>query len=364
MLTILNIITIFFSLNSINSINADIMPQIPGSQRDDHGCVLDGGYQWCESLQQCQRLWETPCEELNDKNTEFCPASNNQMCRMACNEPVCPDGQCALRVGNCCDYTCMDSQLSGTNCPNECPPPTPCPMPPLAPNCRYIPPIQNNCGCSSGCGTVDCSTHNTVLEGETCGGFMPYGMAGICEDGLECVYTMGPMIADAPGTCQQICQTTRDSWGNCIDEGCSTWFDGCNTCLLSDDNQIGCSEKMCYEKSDAYCMDEEETSQIPKNCVTWYDGCNTCSTNKGKLQGCTMMMCFTQNEPYCQVFTSGDLHLGDLCYRFCEDGSQTPINRQNDCPLGTECTSKQLSMISFDNCGKRANTCNLITQGH
>ena len=59
MLTILNIITIFFSLNSINSINADIMPQIPGSQRDDHGCILDGGYQWCESLQQCQRLWET-----------------------------------------------------------------------------------------------------------------------------------------------------------------------------------------------------------------------------------------------------------------------------------------------------------------
>ena len=357
-------ITVFTSLNGLI---ADIMPQRPpGSQQDEHGCVLDGGYQWCESLQQCQRLWETPCEEINDKTTDFCPASNVQMCRMACNEPICPSGQCAMRVGNCCDYTCSDTQLSGTNCPNECPPPAPCPMPAIGPNCRYVPPIPNNCGCSSGCGTVDCSTHNIVSEGEACGGFMPYGMAGVCGDGLECTYTMGPMIADAPGTCQPICQTTRDSWGNCIDDGCSTWFDGCNACIISDNNQVGCSEKMCYEKEDAYCMDDEENSaQIPKNCVTWYDGCNTCSSHNGELQGCTMMMCFTQNEPYCQVFTSGDLHLGDLCYRFCEDGSQNMIDRQNDCPLGTECSSKNPSVISFDSCGNRAHTCNLIdSEGH
>tara|TARA_A100001015_G_C14956218_1_gene698898 strand:+ start:813 stop:1199 length:387 start_codon:yes stop_codon:yes gene_type:complete len=32
-----------------------------GSQRDDHGCVLDGGYQWCESTNSCERPWETPC---------------------------------------------------------------------------------------------------------------------------------------------------------------------------------------------------------------------------------------------------------------------------------------------------------------
>ena len=364
MLTILKMITLFTSLNGLI---ADIMPQRPpGSQQDEHGCVLDGGYQWCESLQQCQRLWETPCEEIIDKTTDFCPASNVQMCRMACNEPICPSGQCAMRVGNCCDYTCSDTQLSGTNCPNECPPPAPCPMPAIGPNCRYVPPISNNCGCSSECWTVDCSSHNIISEGEACGGFMPYGMAGVCGDGLECTYTMGPMIADAPGTCQTICQTTRDSWGNCIDEGCSTWFDGCNTCIISDNNQVGCSEKMCYEKEEAYCMDDEENSaQIPKNCVTWYDGCNTCSTHNGELQGCTMMMCFTQNEPYCQVFTSGDLYLGDLCYRFCEDGSQNMIDRQNDCPLGTECSSKNPSVISFDSCGNRAHTCNVIDgEGH
>ena len=287
------------------------------------------------------------------------------MCRMACNGPSCPSGQCAMRVDNCCDYTCSDIQLSTTNCPNTCPPPAPCPMPAISPNCRYVPPIPNNCGCSEGCGTVDCSSHNTVPQGETCGGFMPYGMSRVCESNLECVYTMGPMIADAPGTCQPICQTTRDSWGNCIDEGCSTWFDGCNTCILSDNNQIGCSEKMCYEKGEAYCMDIKESTQIPKNCVTWYDGCNTCSTNNGLLQGCTMMYCFTNNEPYCQVFTAGKLNIGDICYRFCEDRSQNSIDRRNDCPQGSECTTDNPSMISFDNCGSRALTCNeLSSNGH
>ena len=30
-------------------------------------------------------------------------------------------------------------------------------------------------------------------------------------------HTMGPMIADAPGTCLPICNTIRDNWGNCVD---------------------------------------------------------------------------------------------------------------------------------------------------
>ena len=38
------------------------LSQLPGSQQDEHGCVLDGGYQWCESHNECIRPWETVCE--------------------------------------------------------------------------------------------------------------------------------------------------------------------------------------------------------------------------------------------------------------------------------------------------------------
>ena len=58
MLSILKILTIFASLNPIKA-----QLTVPGSQTDEHNCVLDGGYQWCERAQACQRIWETPCEE-------------------------------------------------------------------------------------------------------------------------------------------------------------------------------------------------------------------------------------------------------------------------------------------------------------
>ena len=334
MLNILKTTTAFIILNGLNNTTnaqADIMPIRPGSQTDTHGCVTDGGYQWCESTQLCQRTWELPCEV--SMHSEFCETSNAQTCRMNCPEPSCPSTQCSMRIDNCCETMCIDIPTptpapTPLVCPNDCPPIPPCAMPPMADNCNVVPGVTDKCGCQIGCPSVDCSTHqtqNTVSQGQTCGGYMPYGMAGVCGDGLECVYTMGPMIADAPGTCMPVCPTSRDEYGNCITI--------------------------------------ETVPQIPHNCVTWYDGCNTCSVGNGNIQGCTMMMCFTQNEPYCQVFTRGDLHLRDMCFRFCEDGSQNSINRQKDCPIGTECSSTDSSMISFDSCGTRAHTCNLLS-GH
>jgi len=41
--------------------------------------------------------------------TTFCPASMAQTCRMMCPEPTCPAGQCAMRSGSCCDFTCQAS---------------------------------------------------------------------------------------------------------------------------------------------------------------------------------------------------------------------------------------------------------------
>ena len=83
-------------------------------------------------------------------------------------------------------------------------------MPVLREGCRMTPPVYDHCGCQGSCGSLDCSQNHKVGVGGTCGGFMPYGMANTCEDGLECVNTMGAMIADAPGICQQPCNGVRD----------------------------------------------------------------------------------------------------------------------------------------------------------
>ena len=110
----LKIILSFSYLMGVFSQQTNVM--LPGGQgTDQHGCVLDGGYSWCESSQKCIRSWEEDCSSLSSMdNVDFCPNSNIQMCRMACDEPVCPNGQCAMRLGNCCDYT-SDSSLEGAS---------------------------------------------------------------------------------------------------------------------------------------------------------------------------------------------------------------------------------------------------------
>ena len=94
-------------------------------------------------------------------------------------------------------------------------------------------------------------------------------------------------------------------------------------------------------------------NQIPHNCVMWYDGCNHCQVVDGKMAACTRMMCFTQRPSECLAYRR--LNLGDVCYRFCENGSEKPVNSRDKCPSGTSCMAP--GTIGFDSCGSNAWTC-------
>ncbi|KAH8055136.1 hypothetical protein JL722_8562 [Aureococcus anophagefferens] len=43
----------------------------------------------------------------------WCADSGVQLCKMLCETPDCPTGQCAMRVGTCCDYTCAYATRDG-----------------------------------------------------------------------------------------------------------------------------------------------------------------------------------------------------------------------------------------------------------
>ena len=51
---------------------------------------------------------------------------------------------------------------------------------------------------------------------------------------------------------------TTDSNGNCVDEGCASWFDGCNTCNVGTDGALGCTRMFCEEPGDGKCMDKPQ----------------------------------------------------------------------------------------------------------
>lgn len=35
---------------------------MPGSDRDEHGCIGSAGYSWCAAKDKCLRIWEEPCQ--------------------------------------------------------------------------------------------------------------------------------------------------------------------------------------------------------------------------------------------------------------------------------------------------------------
>ena len=121
-------ITILSSFLSVDAIPNRKL-QLLGNPTDEHRCVSDGGYQWCESTQSCVRPWITPCNTNINTNNNYCSNSPLQLCRMMCPPVNCPTGKCAMRSGSCCDYRCIDDVSHSIRLPPVLPLPPPPPPP-------------------------------------------------------------------------------------------------------------------------------------------------------------------------------------------------------------------------------------------
>ena len=73
-----------------------------GSQKDSHGCYLDGGYKWCHTTEKCQRPWSEPCPETH--KLERCVIG---FCENKDDCPKCQDGyECKGSENMICAGTC------------------------------------------------------------------------------------------------------------------------------------------------------------------------------------------------------------------------------------------------------------------
>ena len=141
---------------------------------------------------------------------------------------------------------------------------------------------------------------------------------------------------------------------NCITDGGYIWCESLNRCVRP--WQTPCSDHPIAIDPLPPTIREPPTIQgptppptptvIPSNCNTWYDGCNRCQVRNGQMVGCTRMLCLRKDTPRCLNYNT--LNIGDICYRFCEDSSEPPVNHMHDCPPTSVCRAP--STTTFDSC--------------
>lgn len=70
------------------------------------------------------------------------------------------------------------------------------------------------------------------------------------SDGASIMCTQKNMIDDE--------KVIMDSNNNTVTPGCTSWFDGCNTCVVNKDGTLGCTKKYCTSEmtQPARCMSE------------------------------------------------------------------------------------------------------------
>ena len=80
---------------------------------------------------------------------------------------------------------------------------------------------------------------------------------------------------------------------------CLSYFDGCNTCMVSGGIIGGCTKMFCQEPAEPQCLEYVWTGMDLSGCVSYFDGCNNCSVENGRPSTCTEMYCETPSEPKC-----------------------------------------------------------------
>ncbi len=90
-----------------------------------------------------------------------------------------------------------------------------------------------------------------------------------------------------------------------IDPDCISYFDGCNTCMVSWWIIEWCTKMFCDTPTEPQCLEYTRTGMDLTNCVSYFDGCNNCSVKDGRPDACTLMYCETPGEPKCNEYASG-----------------------------------------------------------
>lgn len=253
-------------------VQIDDGPMMLGGNQDDNGCILDAGYEWCESKGYCLRSWEEDCPNGNGEDVQACPEGcttwfdgcNTCTCngvgqvggctRMFCSEPETP--QCygfdeeAMYENNPSTSDTSDTEVTEENKPTSS--------------------LEGSNACCKAM-TVDCmACANDMSNEEYCGQY---------PDTVGCdAYTPPAWETQLQQQAQLAEQQAQQQGGLNGQPGTGS--------------QGGFSDGV-----------QPQQQACPPGCTSWFDGCNTCTCDgEGQVGGCTMMMCFQSETPQCYAY--------------------------------------------------------------
>ena len=67
----------------------------------------------------------------------------------------------------------------------------------------------------------------------------------------------------------------------------------------------GCTQTQNLDNKEIKFEIQKNLTQELLFCKTYYDGCNTCSVTNGVKGGCTRRMCSSTSQPHCLSYSSG-----------------------------------------------------------
>lgn len=94
------------------------------------------------------------------------------------------------------------------------------------------------------------------------------------------------------------------------------------------DNQTYGNACMADEVAIAYQWEckTETPDPVLQYCSSYYDGCNTCMVQEGNMLACTEMACVRQDTPYCKAFTT---KLSSSLQRLSQNAAKRLIAQNN-----------------------------------
>ena len=315
-----------------------------GSQRDTHGCVLDGGYQWCDTTQKCQRPWSEPCPEMH--HLERC---TKDFCENPEDCPKCKEGyECKISEDMMCAGTCYGQcvPLSLGDSSKDCLVSQPC-------SSEYVCPFIKSCIKD---GIPGYTTYILALRVKDQHISGIYALFGSEQHPLYIpkayhVPRLHTNIGGHPPIHSKMNSDSRyDSWltigvtdGNdgllsSIGIDFTKWSETTSE-VVSDGAVFAMNPLKMPRRKDyviaqitipthvteqlkanvqGHFQNSEKTwkatniiftlgvekSRVPEDCISWYDGCNTCRVSQGDILGCTRMMCFKRGDPYCRKYST------------------------------------------------------------